>query len=69
MVREHEVSKTAGNSADDSSQRIFINRMIKSTRNTVLEELPMHPPKTNRDVKKLKWQYKVRNMPKRGSQQ
>ena len=26
----------------------------------------MHPRKTNRDVRKLKWQHKARNMPKKG---
>lgn len=36
-----------------------------TTSNTVLRaELGMYPLKTNRDVRKLKWQYKVRNMPK-----
>ena len=25
----------------------------------------MHPLQTNRDVRKLKWQYKVRNMPEK----
>ena len=34
--------------------------------NTVLRaELGMCPLETNRDVRKLKWQYKVRNMPKK----
>ena len=28
-------------------------------------ELGRHPPKTNRDVRKLKWQYEVRSMPKK----
>ena len=38
-----------------------------TTSNTVLgAELGMYPLKTNRDVRKLKWQYKARNMPKRG---
>ena len=33
---------------------------------TVLRpELGMHPLKTNRDVRKLKWQYMVRNLPKK----
>ena len=32
---------------------------------TVLRaELGMYPVETNRDVRKLKWQYKARNMPK-----
>ena len=35
-----------------------------TTSNTVLRaELGMHPRKTNRDMRKLKWQYKVRDMP------
>ena len=34
--------------------------------NTVLRaELGMYQPKTNRDVRKLKWQYKVRNLPEK----
>ena len=34
--------------------------------NTVLRaELGMYPLTTNRDVRKLKWQYKVRNMTKK----
>ena len=38
-----------------------------TTSNTVLRaELEMYPLETNRDVRKLKWQYKARNMPKRG---
>ena len=37
-----------------------------TTSNTVLRaELGMYPLETNRDVRKLKWQYKVRNMPKK----
>ena len=36
-----------------------------TTSNTVLRaELGMYPLKTNRDVRKLKWPYTVRNMPK-----
>ena len=39
-----------------------------TTSNTGLgAELGMYPLKTNRDVRKLKWQYKVRNMPKKRS--
>ena len=39
-----------------------------TTSNTVLRaELGMYPLKTNRDVRKLKWQYKVRNLPKKRS--
>ena len=39
-----------------------------TTSNTELRaELGMYPLKTNRDVRKLKWQYKVRNMPKKRS--
>ena len=35
-----------------------------TTSNTLLKaELGMHPPKTSRDVRELKWQYKVKNMP------
>ena len=35
-----------------------------TTSNTVLRaELEMHPLKTNRGVRKLKWQYKVNNIP------
>ena len=38
-----------------------------TTSNTVLRtELGMHPLKTNRDVSKMKWQYKVWNMQKKG---
>ena len=37
-----------------------------TTRNTVLRaELGMYPPKTNRDARKLKGQYKVKNMPEK----
>ena len=37
-----------------------------TTSNTVSRaELGMYPLKTNRDVIKLKWQYKVRNMPQK----
>ena len=39
-----------------------------TTSNTVLRaELGMSPLKTNKDVKKLKWQYKVTNMPEKRS--
>ena len=39
---------------------------LSTTSNTVLRaELGICPLKTNRDVRKLKWQYKVRNMPKK----
>ena len=39
-----------------------------TTSNTELRaELGMYPLKTNRDVRKLKWQYKVRNLPKKRS--
>ena len=35
--------------------------------NTVLsEELGMYPLKTKRDVRKLKWQHEVNNMPEKG---
>ena len=38
----------------------------RKTSSTVLRaELRMYPLKTNRDVRKLKWQYDVRNMPKK----
>ena len=37
-----------------------------TTSNTVIRaELGMYPLETNRDARKLKWQYKVRNMPKK----
>ena len=37
-----------------------------TTSNTVLRaELGTYPLKTNRDVRKLKWQYKVKNMPEK----
>ena len=37
-----------------------------TTSSTVLSaELGMYPLKTNKDVRKLRWQYKVRNMPKK----
>ena len=37
-----------------------------TTSNTVLrEELGLYPLKTNRDVRKLKWQYKVKDMPEK----
>ena len=37
-----------------------------TTSNTVLRaELGMYPLKTDRDVRKLKWQYKLRNTPKK----
>ena len=37
-----------------------------TTSNTVLRaELGMYPLETNRDVRKLKWQYKVNNMPEK----
>ena len=38
----------------------------RTTSNIVSKaELGMYPLETNRDVRKLKWQYKVRNMPKK----
>ena len=38
----------------------------RTASNTVITaELGMHPLKTNRDVRKLKWQYKVKNMPEK----
>ena len=41
-------------------------RCSSTTSNTVLRaELGMHPLKTNRGMRKLKWQYNVRNMPKK----
>ena len=37
-----------------------------TTSNTVLRaELGMYPLKTNRDLRELKWQYKVENMPEK----
>ena len=37
-----------------------------TTSNTVLRaELGMHPLETDRDVRKLKWQYKLKNMPEK----
>ncbi|MEP2037814.1 MAG: hypothetical protein ABJI72_14510 [Parasphingorhabdus sp.] len=42
-----------------------ILRCLSTTSNTVLRaELGMHPLKTNRDMRKLNWQYKVKSMPK-----
>ena len=43
------------------------SRCSSPTRNKVLRaKLGLYPLKTNGDMKKLKWQYKVRNMPKKG---
>ena len=45
---------------------IKILRYSSATSNTVLRaELGMHPLKTTRDMRKLKWQHKVRNVPKK----
>ena len=41
-------------------------RCSSTTSKTVLRaELGMHPLKTNRNMRKLKWQYQVRNIPKK----
>ena len=43
-----------------------VPRCSRTTSNTVLRaDLGMYPLKTNRDMRKLKWQYRVRNMPKK----
>ena len=64
MGREREVDKTAGNSTDDSAKKV--QGCSSTTSNTVSRaELGMYPLEINRDVRKLKWQYKVRNMPKK----
>ena len=43
-----------------------ILRCSSTTSRTVLRaELGMYPPKTIRDLRKLEWQYKVRNVPEK----
>ena len=65
MGREHEVRKTAENSTDDSRYKNS-RKCCSTSSNTVQRaELGMYPPRTSRDVKTLKWQYKIRNMPKK----
>ena len=55
MGRETAVQMTA-------AEKILI--CSSATSNTVPRaELGMHPLKTNRDTRKLKWEYKVRTMP------
>ena len=67
MGRERKVCRTAGSNTDDSSLKS--TRMLKyssTTSSTVLRaEMGMYPLQTNRGVRKLKWQHKARNMPKR----
>ena len=66
--REREVRETLGNSTDDSSKTNA--KMLKYDYYLVLlkqyfrAELGMYPLKTNIYIRKLKRQYKVRNMPK-----
>ena len=51
----------------ETVQRTAANKILgcsSTTSSTILRaELGMYPLKTNKDVNKLKWQYKVRNMP------
>ena len=60
MVKQQEtVQMTA-------AKKVPLTGCSNTTSNTVLRaELGMYPLETNRDVRKLKWQYKVRNMPKK----
>ena len=54
MGREREVGKIVGNGTDGSSSKSTRMR-TSTTSNTVLRaELPSHPLKTNRDVRKSK---------------
>ena len=51
-----------------AAKKVLLIGCSSTTRNTVLrEELGMYPLKTNRDMRKLKWQYK-RTCQKRGCQ-
>ena len=66
MGRGREVGKTAGNRTDDSSKKVLLIGCSSTTSGIVLRaEMAMYPLKTSRDVRELKWQYKVRNLPKK----
>ena len=64
MGRKREIHKTTGNSAQMTAAKKILG-CSSTTSNTVLRaEVEMYPP-LNRDVSKLKWQYKVNNMPEK----
>ena len=44
--------------------QVFNTSTPSNTSAVLSAELGIHPPKTIRDVRKLKWRFKVRNMPK-----
>ena len=71
MGRERDGCKTTGINVHDRSNEKYVLGCSSTTSNTALRAellIGIYPPTdiTNKDARKLKWQYKVRNIPEKG---